>query len=696
MKSRLPFALLVASGLVILTFALAVPRKESESVGSIATKPVRIRVLGLPGAGGLRDLTLSETGSLLTWTTAGEWNGLPLHLAPEEVRDLFRLAHEHGFADAEAGDGAGAGERNLGTPPPRDSVAETVIQVDRIPESRRAGWERLRARIEDVRMRAGETGRRVLLLGLDPELVAAPLRITLDGTCVGDWSPAVAGSGPAPPCLRLHLEPRPIEVRIRAAPTPDLLSLPETSLEAAFTVGAETPDFRWIDRTEAGLAVGPGSRPYAPGSEEHLRARRRHGLRMIAAGHVHLGELLDRAGMGRLAFREWRRSLRRDPDHEASRFRLGWQRGAEGWEPDPTALVDRMDRAEGEAAGDAIAEYEGKRGEHARHAHALLSSLADEARAAGASATGEELLWTALEYAPDDPATRDRLGFTGGAGLWLQPEDAERRDAFAQALERAASADASRQFEISGGSAIPEQAPLAMATREMFHRLFDLPLERELFPAPMKIEMLGSREEWAAFVETVFPEADREYARTKLGAWLQHEGGPRMVAATAHADDAWKKDLTVHDVAHALIHAYLGGDPPLWIQEGVACTFQFAFLGEAQVGCIPSAPTAENPAWDMASPRAWRGMLRESVLEQEAPPLSQVVGGGIESMSTAARIKTYSFVEYLLAERRAQFLDLLSRLRSGQEHDPAVLEAFDVDALADLDRAWEAWVLRRY
>jgi hypothetical protein len=131
----------------------------------------------------------------------------------------------------------------------------------------------------------------------------------------------------------------------------------------------------------------------------------------------------------------------------------------------------------------------------------------------------------------------------------------------------------------------------------------------------------------------------------------------------------------------------------VWLNEGIAYVFQLGFLGHANSYCIPGAPTSENPTWDLAPPEQWRGLLRASVVDGASPPIREVVGARLESMSSAARIKTYSLLEWMLAERRAELRDLLARLGRGEEHDAAVKGAFRIADLEELDRAWRDWVV---
>jgi len=449
-----------------------------------------------------------------------------------------------------------------------------------------------------------------------------------------------------------------------------------------------------LDATGPSVRIEAGPEPVAPRDSE---ARLEAADRAVADEFAAYGDALDRRGLHGRALRAFERAIALAPDHEAARVRLGHMRAEGGWRPDPGADVERTDRGEDDSRKAALEAIEPR-----------VRALSDRAAAAYAEAAGaardakrEDLAaraWSrVLDHAPDHEAARRALGYSGTTDSWFRPPEQARRDEIAAALHAAEGRDPSPHFAISGGSMIPEQGTHALAVRDLFLRWFEVPGSRELFPAPMRIEMFGRQEEWDRFVETTYPEENWEFARQRIGAVLLYENGPRLVGRTFNADRGWKLDLTVHDVAHALLHFHQGGkESPLWLNEGVAYVFQLGLLGTASNYCIPGEPTAEDAAWDLAPPQTWRARIRASVVDGTTPSIREVVGSRVESMSSAARIKTYSLCDHLLAERRKELRDFLARLAAGEDHDAALAAAFHISSQDELDRAWREWVLANY
>lgn len=533
-----------------------------------------------------------------------------------------------------------------------------------------------------------------------PALTGRALQITWNGFVVRDSMADFSDGGGEPGgAVLMRVLPGPGEVVVRlrrpagrGVPAAGQDPADELSTRITWDV-ARGPLKLDLREEEPWLEANPAGADPAPSDwAAHLQGFDR----TVAEEHLAVVRMLDAVRQGAKACAMARWGLRHSPDHAELHARLGEVRTSQGWERDPTELGSQQDEPIDPELGAAARDRERRLRVFASRGYLRLGKRAwdgqrpDDARTA---------YLRALEYDGSDVTARERLGYRRvaiGAISWYAGEAGERRVAeFAQALADADVNEAHRSFDIEGAAAIPEQWQVAEAVRVLFRRLLQIDAKRPDFPQPMQIRMLATDEEWARFVEANYPEADWDYSKTSVGANLSYGDVPCLTGKMGQADREWKLDATVHMVVHALAHyAVDRKDLPIWFSEGLGYVFQLTLFGDVKNYCIPGTAQAEQSTSALWTPQAWRSLLRSAVVSQQDVRIEEVVGSSVESMSVEARAKTFSLVDYLLADRPADVAKYLEHLRAGDSGEAALEAAFG--GAHTLDQAWREWVEREY
>lgn len=241
----------------------------------------------------------------------------------------------------------------------------------------------------------------------------------------------------------------------------------------------------------------------------------------------------------------------------------------------------------------------------------------------------------------------------------------------------------------------PQQLALAMASHELFRRLFDAPAGKQFWTAPMSLEMLGLQQEWDQFIERDYPQESWPYMKAKVGTAGATGISPRWWARCMTRRMTGKKDLVVHVVAHTLLTSFQEQKtPPLWIAgRGWPTCSKSSTCSAAR----RTTASRASRCWKIRPGHGASGQVARDAQDLgpagQEPQLRQMVQAQLDSMSSAERIKVFSIMEYLLAERRKDLIALLAQLRTDHPHDEAMELLFGFEKL---DKDWKAFVLKSY
>jgi hypothetical protein len=464
---------------------------------------------------------------------------------------------------------------------------------------------------------------------------------------------------------------------------------------------------RWL---AAALLVLQGNAP-----EEY--AQKLQQLRKNAAGKHHaIGDYLATSQMHLWAREQFNKAVELDPDHEGARKKLGYKKGENGWENDPTAKVEFKNKKEGADLERVRKSYNERVDSASKDLGKQWADLAAWCKKAGLAAEGTAALQKVLEYDPANANARKELGYEKDPkGGWVSKVErelrAEMRDGLAKAPPGAA---ATEQTEVEEKLALrnrkreaahfliesPHLSDKDLAglvqhaehAYAMFHKIFG---ETDLFQGrKMNSVILKDKPQHERYVDVFRKGSPAEIALSKKSAGSM--GFPRTEQYQDTRPIESVQDMLVHSVAQ-ICSAFNTGNEAHWIHEGVAYHFTRLIKGTALTMCVDLAGTGTaGDGKNYQDPANWPVVCRVWVREGKDPAIDAILKcTNVQELDGAETVKAWSLVEFLIAEHREKFIALCRALRENTPVEEALRKVFDWST-KDFDDRWKAYVRMAY
>jgi hypothetical protein len=448
-----------------------------------------------------------------------------------------------------------------------------------------------------------------------------------------------------------------------------------------------------------------------------------------AAKHYSIADYLAGASMHIWSREQLYKTIEFDPDHEGARKKLGFKKNDEGaWESDPNAKQEFGNKKKGEDAERVRKQYVDRLDSAGRDLSRQWGDLALFCKKNSMAAESAAAFMKALEYDPANATARKELGYEKDAkGVWMSKTERELRKQMKDGIPKAPTGAAA-----SGETDTEKGMSLKMKKREsehffveaphlkeeqlggllqhaehayaMFHKVF---VQEDLFGGrKLGFVALKDKAQHTAYVNA-FYKADAAHMKLALDARATG-GWPRCEIYQETAPDSLLQDWVIHSSVEALLRFWCG-ERYCWILEGMALHFTRLMKDSAQLHCVDLAGTSpQNKGKNYSDPADWPVICRVWVRENKDPDLTSILKRtNFGEFDGADAVKSWSMVEFLLAQHREKFIEFLTTLHD--LHEPkegkAVVEGGIVEAalkkvwgwtINDLDYRWKQYVKVAY
>jgi tetratricopeptide (TPR) repeat protein len=451
--------------------------------------------------------------------------------------------------------------------------------------------------------------------------------------------------------------------------------------------------------------------------EEEYKAKLAQISKTCASKHYSLGEYLTAAQMHLWAREQYNKVIEFDPEHEGARKKLGYKKGENGWENDPTAKIDANKKKDAEA--DKVRKsFVEKLESSGKDVSRLWSDLALFCRKSNMAKESTEAFRKAVEYDPGNAAARKELGYEKDAkGVWISRAERELRKEMKDGIGKEPTGAATlEQTEVE------KSLGLAHTKRESAHFIIESPHLKD----PQLADLLQHAEHAFAMYHKIVGEADDLFQGTKMdlvvlkdksqhlryidafhrGSPAEKElarkssgsgGFPRIEVYQDTAPISLLEDWVIHFTAQDLTRFFTGGSH-LWLEEGTAYHFTRLMKDSAAFTCVDLAGTSPGAGEgkNLQDPANWQVILKVWIREGKDPNIDKVLKcTSLADFSGPDSIKAWSLVEFLLSEHHAKFLELCRVLKSGVNIEEGLKSAW-AWTTGDLDQHWRHYVRSSY
>ena len=445
-----------------------------------------------------------------------------------------------------------------------------------------------------------------------------------------------------------------------------------------------------------------------------------------AAKHFSIADYLAGASMYIWAREQLYKTIEFDPDHEGARKKLGYKKNDQGeWESDPNAKQEFGNKKKGEDAERIRKQYVDRLDSAGRDLSRQWGDLALFCKKNGMAAEASAAFMKSLEYDPANATARKELGYEKDAkGVWMSKSERELRKEMKDGIPKAANGGPSTtDTETEKGLALKmkkresehfffesphlkdEQLALLAQHGEhayaMFQKLF---AQQDLFRGQkLGFVALKDKAQHTSYVNAFYKSPDP--ARMKLALDARATGGfPRCEIYQETAPDALLQDWVIHSSIEAMLRFWCG-ERYCWILEGMALHFTRLMKESALLHCVDLAGTSpQNKGKNYSDPADWPVICRVWVRENKDPDLTAILKRtNFGEFDGADAVKSWSLVEFLLAQHREKFIEFLMALKESNEGKPA--EGLIVEGalkkvwgwtINDLDYRWKQYVKVAY
>ncbi|MBI3820366.1 MAG: hypothetical protein HY286_16875 [Planctomycetes bacterium] len=450
------------------------------------------------------------------------------------------------------------------------------------------------------------------------------------------------------------------------------------------------------------LLILQSSIPSSAPAAESAAQRVDEGLKRLAREHDGIAQFAAGKKLYLQAWQEYLRAARMDPrDAEASRGIADYHDKRDGGD-----LEERM-------AG--IAEVNKKRKATSAKAIVELKSLAESAAAAGAAPAAKRAWGFLLDYDSDSAQANAGVGKVKKGSTWVDASEESLEDAALRCLRTAAAGEEwsgthfldtclgieltkvkSEHYEFFGSFEAAELKKLTkIAEGGRAFVIESLGLAESDITNPVAAVLLTSKDLHGKFIDhcTSYPEGEKRAIKGLGGAWIDSPFGIEDWGREGRAEAF--KDTVAHRLAgHVTLRGIAGKDrAPDWLEEGFSYWLSLKLTQSALTYCISFESGTGMSKYH--EKKNWKELARALVREGRDTPIKQIIQLDVNRIGAEQMVKGWSIVDYLIRERRAEFVAFLKDLRT-MECGPALLKDLKVSSLEELDYLWREFVREKY
>jgi hypothetical protein len=437
-----------------------------------------------------------------------------------------------------------------------------------------------------------------------------------------------------------------------------------------------------------------------------------------AAKHFQIGDYLSGAQMHLWAREQFYKAIENDPDHAGARKKLGFKQNDEGkWESDPAIKQEFANKKKDADADKVRKAYSDKLELAGKDLGRQWADLALWCRRGKLEAESVEAFRKALEYDPGNATARKELGYEKTQkGAWISKFERElrkeMRDGIAKAPQGAASEGETETEKALGQkhrkketghfrlesphltdplmSGVLQHAEHAYA---MFHKIFQQ--EDLLGGRRINLVVLKDKAQHGRFVTAFYKAASAAHLDLAMKARATGGGGAYEIYQDTDPE-ALLHDWVVHKTVETLLASWTKAEY-CWLLEGLAYHFTRLMKDSAAMQCVDLAGTSpKNQGRSYTNPEDWPIVCKVWVRDGKDPDINAIVKcTNFAELSGAEAVKSWSLVEFLLAEHREKFIAFGKALGEGKDIEAALKSAWGWSP-ADLDQRWKAYVKMAY
>lgn len=470
-------------------------------------------------------------------------------------------------------------------------------------------------------------------------------------------------------------------------------------------------------RTAALMAALLGL-PGAAVSDEEYKTKLAALSKSAAAKHYQIGDYLSVAQMHLWAREQFYKAIENDPDHAGARKKLGFKQGEEGaWVSDPSIKQDFANKKKDNDADKVRKAYSDKLELAGKDLGRQWADLALWCRRAKMDAESQGAFRKALEYDPGNATARKELGYEKTQkGAWISKVERELRKEMRDGIAKApqgspfeGQTDAEKglgqkhkkketgHFRIESPhltdplmTAVLQHAEHAYA---MFHKIFKQ--EDLLGGRRINLIVLKDKAQHVKFVETFGRHASAAHKELALKARGGHGAGGHEIYQETEPI-VLIQDWAIHQTVENLFYAWTKSEY-CWLREGLAFHFNRLMQDTALLHCVDLAGTSpENRGKNYTNPEDWPIVCKVWVRDGKDPDINAIVKCvNFAELDGAEAVKSWSLVEFLIAEHREKFVEFCGSLGADKDIE-AALRAVWGWSTADLDQRWKQYVKMAY
>jgi hypothetical protein len=438
-----------------------------------------------------------------------------------------------------------------------------------------------------------------------------------------------------------------------------------------------------------------------------------------AAKHYAIAEYLSGAQMFLWAREQLYKTIEFDPDHEGARKKLGYKKNDDGqWESDANAKQEFGNKKKAEDADKIRKQYGDRLDSAGKDLSRQWADLGFFCKKNMLAAEMAESFTKALEYDPANASARKELGYEKDAkGVWMSKVERELRREMKDGIAKAPGGQAgtatpeaeaivgsklkcreSEHYVIESPHLNDAQMGLVLQNAEhayaMFHKLFS---QEDLFKGQKYYFVIlkdkAQHQKWVDATYKTDNEALKKLARDEAVAT---GGYPRHEVFQETRPDAFLQDDVIHSTAQTLMGLWCG-EKHCWVLEGMAMHFTRLMKESAMMHCIDLSGTSpKNKGKNYTDPADWPVVCRVWVREGKDPDLTTILKRtNFGEFDGADAVKSWSLVEFLLAQHREKFITFLQQFKEGKDVEQALKEAWGW-TINDLDYRWKQYVKVAY
>ncbi len=436
-----------------------------------------------------------------------------------------------------------------------------------------------------------------------------------------------------------------------------------------------------------------------------------------AKEHAAIGKWAASKKLYNEAFPEFSRAVELDPANADAQKGLGRKLEAGAWVDDPKTPPKKGSEAPAADVPGLLEEVAKKREDAAKKLAKEFTTLAEWAQKNGLKDEALKLWRQVVDrYDPDSEKGHLGLGHVKEGDKWVPPEDVAKRDAGAKRIKDAPKGEAvkdksevetslgvshskrrSTHFFIEGpytDDQVAELVQIAEAARGLFLEMIDR--DAEDYADPIHAIVFKAQEPYGRYVKVdpAIPERDKK-------AYAAAAGYPSLsplAFAGWQGDNDWDyvRDLVAHMSVHILFCQHYQAFPyPAWLYEGISYWVTDRMLKTAKVYCSGFS-TSAGGGRDFEDVRGWKAEVKRLEREGQDPQMMELFVTDLSGMNMRRSMKAWSVVEWLVGERKKDFLSLITELRSGSKPEDAVKAALGVKSIGEMEALWEMYVREKY